>query len=166
MHLRQLTSAFLYKNNEFLLMKKQSGRLFDFEHWSSLGGHIESGEMNTPRTACLREVFEESNISEHDITDFRLKYILMRKKGDEIRQHFVYFGEIGDVDPISSAEGELFWIDRDKIVDLNIPTTTKLLMKHYIENKISDDLTVGVVTVGNRGDPTVQWTAIIDPQVF
>lgn len=166
MELRQMASAILYSENKFLMLKKQRGRLFDFEHWSSLGGHIEPSEMNTPSIACLREVFEESGIREQDIIDFRLRYMMLRKREDEMRQHFVYFGEVGEVELVNSDEGELHWIDRDKILDLHLPNTTKLFLNHYFDHKESHDVTVGVVSMDDSGNPCVHWTTLTDPLVF
>ncbi|MCQ6557663.1 NUDIX hydrolase [Paenibacillus mendelii] len=93
MEFRQMTSAFLFNSrNEVLLIKKPSGRLFNGEHWSSIGGHLEPEGLNQPMIGCYREVFEEAGIHRHDLMDLKLKYIVLRKKVDEVRQHFIYFG--------------------------------------------------------------------------
>lgn len=42
------------------MIKKPAGRLFPFEYWGGIGGHLESNELNDPQTACFREIEEET----------------------------------------------------------------------------------------------------------
>ena len=88
-----MATAFLYYGNEVLMMKKANSQLYNQEFWSGLGGHLEPEELNNPKQACLREIYEESGLQESDIHDLTLRYVLLRIKEDEIRQQFVYMGK-------------------------------------------------------------------------
>jgi len=81
-----MATAFLTYEGDVLMMKKTKSRLFAFPFWAAPGGHLEPSEMNDPRTACLRELEEETGLRESDIDDLKLRYILLRRKEDEIWQ--------------------------------------------------------------------------------
>lgn len=46
-------------------MKNVNTELSEKPFWTGLGGHFEPNEWNSPKSACLREIFEESGIREH-----------------------------------------------------------------------------------------------------
>jgi 8-oxo-dGTP diphosphatase len=98
--IRQMATAYLIKENQVLMMKKSASRLYNSEFWSGLGGHLEPNELNHPKHACLREIHEESGIQESEITELKLRYILLRIKESEIRQQYVYFGSTTKIDLI------------------------------------------------------------------
>jgi 8-oxo-dGTP pyrophosphatase MutT (NUDIX family) len=52
--------------------------------WCNIGGHFESYELNNTKACALREVFEETGITESDITNLTFKYITLRNKNQEI----------------------------------------------------------------------------------
>lgn len=105
MEIRQMATAFLSNGSDMLMMKKAGSRLFDFEFWGGIGGHLEQGELNAPMTASYREIEEETGFKPGDIEHFRLRTILLEVSGGEIWQQFVYFGETKHRHFVPSDEG-------------------------------------------------------------
>ena len=166
MKMREMATAFISYKNQLLLIKKKPGGLFPFEFWSGIGGHLEAEELNHPYTACLREIEEETGLKKDDIAHLELRYILLRRKDNEIRQQYVYFGESRHSNVISSEEGELCWIHKDEIANLKISTILKYMIQHYNENRNKTSVYVGTMTMRNNEEAEVQWTELIDPMIF
>jgi len=166
MKVRQTAVAFLFRGDEVLVMKKR-------KHWeegrrifSPVGGRLEPGELRHPRKACLREIREESGIREEQISDLKLRYVLIRLKGNEIRQMYVYFGLTDCRDVVESEEGDLVWINRDEWVKLEFIPVVKCMIEDYAASPAADDtVKVGVITMDDRGNPSMQWSALKDPMV-
>ncbi|MGZ9583727.1 NUDIX domain-containing protein [Paenibacillus marinisediminis] len=164
--MREMATAFFSYNDKLLMMKKKPGRVFSFEFWSGVGGHLEAQEINHPYEACLREIEEETGLKKGDLFNLELRYILLRQKDDEIRQQYVYFGESRHTDVISSEEGELYWIHKNDVENLQISTILKFMLQHYNENRHKTSVHVGTMTMRNNEEPQVQWTELMDPKVF
>ncbi|QHQ60211.1 NUDIX domain-containing protein [Anaerocolumna sedimenticola] len=62
--LRNMATAYLMNRNEFLLMKRAAGRNLAPGLWAGVGGHLEPEELNSPKEACLREIYEETGITQ------------------------------------------------------------------------------------------------------
>ena len=166
MHVRQMTTAYLFHEDEVLMIKRSSSRVFNFEFWSGVGGHIEPEEINDPKAAALREIYEESGLMQQEIKDFSLRYILLRLKDDEIRQQYIYFGRTDRKDIISSEEGELFWIKQEGLAQLHMSTLNRLMLEDYFRNPAGTGVKVGTITAGDNGEPYIQWAELKDPMMF
>jgi 8-oxo-dGTP diphosphatase len=166
MKLRQMATAFIEHNGKMALMKKERNKLFDFEFWTGLGGHMEHHELNNPREACIREIFKESKLQKEDLIDLTLRYILLRQKEDEIRIQYVYFGRTEQSELVSSDEGELYWIDARNVLDLKISTIIRKMLEHYWENRNETHLFVGTITKSDECETSMQWSIMEDPMVF
>lgn len=166
MELRQMATAYIFKDNKVLMMKKSNSRLYNSEFWSGLGGHIEPNELNSPKAACLREIFEESGIVESELSEIRLKYILIRIKENEIRQQYVYFGETAKHQLVTSNEGELYWLEMDEIMTKSISRINREMLEHYISHIEDQGIYVGVITIKEQEEPVMQWSELRDPMLF
>jgi 8-oxo-dGTP diphosphatase len=165
LEVRQMATAFLLKGNKILMMKKSKSKINDTEFWSGLGGHLEPDELNYPKKACLREIFEESGIIESDIQDLTLRYILIRIKEQEIRQQFVYFGKSLKERFVQSNEGELSWVDYNEVLKLNLSKIIHFMLKHYFQSESQQDVIIGTITNSDHG-PQIHWAELKDPKVF
>lgn len=160
--LRVMTAAFLRNNDEFLMMHRSNERKLAAGLWAGIGGHLEPDEINDPEKACIREIYEETGIENKDITNMRLKYIILRRSKAEIRIQYIYFGDtsarvVGETD-----EGELFWIKKDELMERQLSQTTTMTLKHYFSYGMDiEDVMVGTVSA-EHNKPVMNWVPLQD----
>jgi len=85
--------------------------------WNGLGGKIEPGE--TPEECVRREVFEEAGL---ELDDLKLKGFLTFpefSKGEDWYA-FVFTARSEQGDLIDSPEGDLAWIDTERLTELEL----------------------------------------------
>ncbi len=148
MKLRNMTSIYLLCGEEILLLYREGSRVANHSYISSAGGHMEEGELNSPRAGMLRELREELGLCEDDLQNLRLRYITQRLKGGEVRQIYYYFAEIADKTLVSaSTEGNLRWAKLEDACALPMPVTAKRMLEHYIgHGRFTDSLYAGATT--------------------
>ena len=164
--LRNTASAFLTNDQDILLMKRSIAKKLNPGTWASIGGHIEPNEFDNPRTACLREIYEETGIEESNIKDLVLRYMIIRREEDKVGLQYVYFGTT-DIRQLSDTdEGELFWISKDTIFEKELPIVTKSILSHYFEfEKKENDIFVGIVSIDNK-HTYVKWNRLNDLEML
>lgn len=163
---RLMTTAFLFNNEKVLMLKRSADRKIAPGLWTGIGGHLEPEEINDLELSCIREIYEETGIKKEDITELKLKYILLRLKGTEIREQFIYFGTTMKQEIIDTEEGKLHWVNIETIHSLEMPWIIKSMIEHYLEiGRRSDEQYVGVMTVDSTNKPLMRWTPFIDPVI-
>jgi len=155
------TAAFIKRDNRYLLMKRESNRKIAPDVWSGLGGKIEAHEMNDPKAACLREIVEESGISADQINGLALRYIIMRRHRNTIRQTYVYFGVTDALPTVSTDEGALSWIPENELLDRTYTSTFYAMLDHYTKMPDTECVVVGVAENDN-GVCRMIWSKIED----
>ncbi|CAM4102390.1 MULTISPECIES: NUDIX domain-containing protein [Streptococcus] len=145
--LRSMTSVYLRRGNELLLLFRQGSRVVNNLWISSAGGHFEPFELDRPKECALRELEEELNITLEDISDFKLKYIALRNVNNEIRQNYYYFAELRHEfnNKLSSNEGLLKWFDLSELPFQDMPLTAKEVLHHYVSHPNDNNLYGGLV---------------------
>ena len=110
------------------ISKKKDGNK---DKWIGVGGHFEKGE--SPEECLLREVKEEKGL---ELTSYQFRGIVTFIS-DEWPDEYMclytedrYTGDIGNCD-----EGELVWVEKEKIMDLNIWEGDKIFLKLLMENQ-------------------------------
>lgn len=101
--------------------------------WIGLGGKFESGE--SPEECLLREIREEAGVT---LTEYRLRGIItFVTSGGECEPIylFLYIASAFDGEIQSCDEGELKWIDDDKIQELNLWEGDRLFWKWIDEGR-------------------------------
>ena len=83
--LRNMTSVYLLREDNILLLYRQGNSIVRDMWVSSAGGHFENHELNDPKACVLRELQEELGLSEDDLIDLRLRYATMRDMDGQIR---------------------------------------------------------------------------------
>lgn len=161
--LRTMATAFLTNSEDFLLMKRSMERKFGPGLWAGVGGHLEPREINDPRSACLREICEETSISENNILDLKLRYIILRRSKDEIRISYVYFGQTNVREFKNTDEGELFWISKNELFSRKFSIMNEMVLKHYLGSvdKVNQEVMVGTLNSVD-GQPVMNWSAVQD----
>lgn len=153
MALRNMSTIYLFNSqHEVLLMKRSEKKQFAPGIWAGIGGHFEKEELNSPEQCLIRELYEETGIKREDIVDFSLKYITIRKKGDEIRQQYIFFAKIlDDNQPIKECdEGVMKWIEIDKLFDRELSYTNECCLHHYFKTgKVAERIYVCSIGVKN-----------------
>ena len=154
-------AAFLKRNNEYLLMKRAPNRKVAPDVWSAVGGHMEDNEINDPQTACLREIFEETGICEKQILSLTLRYIIVRKYRDTIRQTYIYFGETDAEFVDKTDEGKLYWIPENELLDRSYTATFAAMLKHYLNTPDTERVIVGAAE-NDSGECRMIWSVLED----
>lgn len=163
--LRTMTAAYIRNGEDFLLMKRSVNKKFKPGIWAGVGGHLEPEEINNPLAACLREVYEETGISEKELDNIVLKYIVTRRSKDEIRIQYVYFADSCTRNVGQTDEGELHWINKNNLLDRELSVTTIETLKHYLGiGHNLDGIMVGTVSVENN-QPIMNWVTVEDWEV-
>jgi 8-oxo-dGTP diphosphatase len=156
-----MAAAYLFCDDDVLMMKRADTLKFFPGVWAPVGGHVQPSEINDPYSTCLREIEEETGLKPDDISGLALRFIILRMKGSEVRQQFTYFGRIKRRDVPPCGEGEFHFIPIQKAVALHMSIASTLMLQKYRET--GDDSTVLVGTVwGEPGQPQVTWAPLKD----
>ena len=124
--------AVVFKNGKVLLVKRKHPPAKD--QWSVPGGKLKFGERL--RTACEREIFEETGIKvKAGEIVYTFEVIDRDEKGD-IRFHYVildFEAEYLSGNPIAGDDAaEAGWFDRQEIKSLDINPFTQKLLKEKL----------------------------------
>ncbi len=148
--LRNMTSIYLRQGDRLLLLYRIGSRVVSHSFTASAGGHFEREELNDAKACALRELYEETGLTEREIDKLSLRYVTLRLKNNEIRQNYYFFADLVDCEKvITSNEGRLEWFPMEKISNdmPEMPFTAQYVVKHYIEiGKDTDALYAGVAT--------------------
>ena len=147
MHLRPMTAIYITRGEKILLLYRIGSRVVGNSYTGSAGGHIEAEEYRDPRACMLRELQEETGLTEDSLDGLALRYITMRRKDGEVRQNYYYFAELKDGASVNdSNEGRLEWHDMNALGDLPMPVTARHVVEHYLTVGCYDDMLYGGVT--------------------
>lgn len=113
------TLCYIEKDGQYLMMhrvKKKND--VNRDKWIGIGGHFQQGE--SPEECLLRETKEETGLV---LTDYRFRGLVSFCCGDTFEYMCLYTadgftGEIPKKD--ACDEGELVWIDKAAVYDLNL----------------------------------------------
>ena len=121
------TLCYIEKNNKILMLhrtKKEND--VHKNKWIGLGGKVENGE--SPEECIIREVYEESGLK---INKPVLKGVMTFPKFSKDEDWYVFLYKAYDFSGnlIECLEGDLVWIDKSKLMDLNLWEGDKLFMQ-------------------------------------
>lgn len=153
-----MAGAFLRYNDKVLLMKRGLHKTLNPGKWAPIGGHLESHEMNSPTTACLREIFEETGIKSDDIIDFEMKYIIVRNNNSLIYINYLFTGHLTHlVELIDCSEGSLHWVDFTSLPSYDMSFSIVEACKRLINNNDSMKVVLGAVNYDNT---KISWSEL------
>ncbi|MBP3657462.1 MAG: NUDIX domain-containing protein [Clostridia bacterium] len=131
--LRNMTALYISRGEEMLLLYRVGSRVVA-PSWCGIGGHFEKDELNDARACVLRELQEETGLTQEDLTGLTMRYACMRLKNGEIRQNYYFFAELapGAREPQGCSEGRLAWTPYDRLLGLEMPFTAYEVIRHYL----------------------------------
>lgn len=111
------TLCYLEKDNKYLmLLRNKKEHDVNQGKWIGVGGKCEKGE--SPEECVIRETFEETGIK---LESLKMRGVMtFASEGWEDEYIFVYTSDKFSGHITECNEGELAWIDKDKIMDLNL----------------------------------------------
>lgn len=126
MRVRLSTLCYIEKDHQYLMLhrvKKKND--INKDKWIGVGGHFEEGE--SPEECILREVKEETG---YELTSYRYRGIVTFVFADIETEYMSLFTADGFTgEPIPCSEGDLEWIDLDKIGELNLWEGDRIFLK-------------------------------------
>ena len=135
---KAFAGAFLRYENEVLLMHRSIHKKIAPGLWAGIGGGILESEMSSPITACLREIEEETGITEAQIEALNLRYFVLLDRVDNrgtLDSVYYFAGVLKEKPPlIETPEGKLHWGKLKDGVNLPMSTFMKAIYLHWIEN--------------------------------
>lgn len=117
MMIRMSTLCYIEQAGNYLMLHRTKRENdVNRDKWIGVGGHFEHGE--SPEDCLLREVREETG---YTLLSWRYRGIITFLYGEEVVEYMSLYtsdrfeGELTDCD-----EGELEWVDKDKLWELNL----------------------------------------------
>jgi len=145
--LRNMTAIYLKKDDKFLLLYREGSKVIGNSYTGTAGGHFEKEELNDAKACVLRELKEETGLTEENLKNLTMRYVTLRLKNDEIRQNYYFFAELmADAEDIVSNEGKLKWFQERELLELEMPFTAKDVIRHYLDTGKDTDALYGGVT--------------------
>ncbi len=121
----------IYNGDKVLVQNKIDD---DYSGITFPGGHVEKGEAFTD--AVIREVLEETNLTilypqlcgiKDWTNDNGIRYIVLFYKTDK------YSGSLK-----SSEEGDVYWVNKDELPNMQLADGMKEMLKIFFEDEISE----------------------------
>ena len=126
------TLCYMEKGNQYLMLHRvKKEHDINKDKWIGVGGHFEKGE--SPEECLLREVKEETGL---ELTSYQFRGIvtfISDEWPDEYMCLYTADRYTGDI--VNCDEGELVWVEKEKIMDLNIWEGDKIFLKLLMENQ-------------------------------
>ena len=123
--------CYIKKEHQYLmLLRNKKKHDLNNAKWIGVGGHIEIGE--TKEEALLREVNEETGLT---LLSYQYHGKVIFKNDDYQEVMYLYTSDSFTGELINCDEGELQWIDIDKVLSLNIWEGDKEFLKLLIDNE-------------------------------
>ena len=175
--LRNMTALYLRCHDGMILLYRMGSRVVGNSYTGTAGGHFEQNELNDARACALRELEEETNLTENDLENLGMRYVALRLKNAEVRQNYYFFADVKDsvlkswgldndglysealanreiiaLLEISSNEGRLEWVPNEKLAGLEMPASAKYMIQHYLEIGMHTDRLYGGVATASGAD--------------
>ena len=130
--LRPMTGIYLLHDHHILMLHRHGSRVVDGLWVASAGGHFEQEEMKDPAACALRELKEELCIAPEQLRGLAMRYVTLRRVGEEIRENYYFFAQLAEDVSLTSNEGELRWVPLNEVMALEMPFSARLMMEHYL----------------------------------
>ena len=136
------TQCFICRNDEILMMYRNKKAKDPNEgKWVGIGGKVEKNESASE--ANVREVKEETGIllSEQECRFCGVVYFKNTVWNDE--KIYLYLANVdGSIQFSDCDEGELHWIDKDRILSLNLWEGDRIFLEPLLKGKTGIEITL------------------------
>ena len=150
--MQNTTLCYLERDGKYLMLHrvKKEGDI-NRDKWIGVGGHFEEGE--SPFDCAIREVFEETGLALAE-AEYRGIVTFVSDRFESEQMHlFTSRAFVGEM--IECAEGELCWVEKDKVLSLPIWEGDRLFFALLAQNRPFFSLKLSY-----RGDTLV--SAVLD----
>lgn len=154
--MKMTTLCYIEKENKYLMLHRVSKKNdINKDKWIGVGGHFE--ERESPEDCLLREVREETGLT---LTKYRFRGIVTFN-ADNYETEFMclytaneYMGDLIECD-----EGNLKWIEKNRLSELNLWEGDKIFLK-----LISEDRPFFSLKLCYKGDTLTE--AVLDGKIL
>lgn len=159
------TTLFLLFGSKWLLLKRSPHKRFLPNRYTGLGGRVEPDELGDLQRSVLRELSEETGLSEADLEHLALRRMLTHNRpGEPLTVLFYYTAELKRYTLPSCTEGTLYWTSPEEFADLDIIETTAQVLPKLVKDVAkkptgTDSVHLGVAHYGVAGPTRVVWGA-------
>ena len=130
--MKETTLCYIEQNDSYLMLLRNKKKIdMNKGKWIGVGGKLEIGE--TIEECLLREVYEETGLTLKNY-NYRGKILFISDEWDSEIMH-LYTADDFEGSLIECLEGELRWIPKDKIMDLNLWEGDRAFMKMLMEDE-------------------------------
>ena len=127
--MNQTVMIYLEKENQYLMLyRNKKEKYINKNKYIGVGGHVEKGE--TPDQALIREVKEETGLDLLSFNKRGLVYFVLNGYEEEM---YIYTSLDFKGELIECNEGDLLWVDKDKVMSLPIWEGDKYFLKYLLE---------------------------------
>ncbi|MBQ3782841.1 MAG: 8-oxo-dGTP diphosphatase [Lachnospiraceae bacterium] len=123
----QLTTlCYIEKEDKYLMLHRVKKEVdINKDKWIGVGGKFEEGEC--PEECLLREVKEETG---YTLTDYQFRGIVTFISDSWVNESMHLFTATGfEGEQIVCDEGELVWVKKDKLMELNLWEGDKIFLE-------------------------------------
>lgn len=126
----QTVMIYLEKDNQYLMLYRNKKKVdINKNKYIGVGGHVENNE--TPNEAIVREVKEETGLNLLSFKERGLVYFVLNGYEEEM---YIYTSKDYSGDIIECNEGDLVWVNKDKILDLPLWEGDKYFLEPLLNN--------------------------------
>ena len=123
---KESTLCYIEKDGKYLMLHRTvKENDVNKDKWVGVGGHFEYGE--SPEDCLLREVKEETG---YTLTSWKYRGIVTFVYGEDTVEYMsLYTADRFSGDPIPCDEGELEWVEKDRLYDLELWEGDKIFFR-------------------------------------
>ena len=147
--MKMTTLCYIEKDGKYLMLhrtKKEND--MNKDKWLGIGGKFEKDE--SPEECVLREVKEETGLT---LKAFRLRGIITYISTEwETEYMYLFTADDFEGNLINCNEGDLEWVEKEKVLDLNLWEGDKIFL-----NKLKEDSSFFTIKFNYDGEKLVKY---------